>query len=269
LNLPVFAGFAVTFPEKAELRRIPWLNGTGLASPSFYRVLRLGRFTFALGGQMRKFLLLAAAAVALLTAGSLFWAYRASQFVPERYAELIGRDPSAQANASTEMFNRSQRLVNDVKRPGKWQATFTSEQINGYFAVDFEKQFRHALPGEIQDPRVHIGEKTVTLFCRYDGPGGESVLSLELEPFLADRDALGLRLVDARAGSLPLPVGRVREVLSEAAHVAELAVRWVDEDGQPVALIAMPTTKHGRRVELTHLELAGEEIRLGGEIPRR
>jgi hypothetical protein len=218
---------------------------------------------------MRKFLLLSAAAVALITAASLFWAYRASQFVPERYAELIGRDRSAQATASTEMFNRSQRLVNDVKRPGDWRATFTAEQINGYFAVDFEKQFRDLLPGEIQDPRIDIGEKTITLFCRYDGAGGESVLSLELEPFLADRDALGLRLIDARAGSLPLPAGRVREVLSEAAQAAELAVRWVEEEGQPVALIAMPTTKGGRRVELTHLELAGEEIRLAGEIPSK
>lgn len=217
---------------------------------------------------MRKYLLYAALAASLLCGILLLWAYRASQVVPPRYAEILAGDRALQAEASTEMFNRTQRLLNQAKRPGKWQATFTAEQINGYFAIDLVKQFGHALPGEIHDPRVDIGDKTITLFCRYEGSPADAVLSLECEPFLADRDALGLRIVDARAGSLPLPAGRVKAVLAEAARAAELAVRWVEEDGQSVALIAMPTTKQGRRVDLTHLELAGDEVRLAGEIRR-
>lgn len=217
---------------------------------------------------MLKLILYPAAAAALIAAIALIWGYRAAQYVPARYTELLAGDRALQTEASTEMFNRTQRLLNQAKRPGKWKAAFTAEQINGYFAVDLEKQFRDVLPGEIHDPRVDIGDKTITLFCRYEGSPADAVLSLECEPFLADRDALGLRIVDARAGSLPLPTGRVKAVLSEAARAAELAVRWVEEDGQAVALIAMPTTKQGRSVDLTHLELAGDEIRLAGEIRR-
>ncbi len=218
---------------------------------------------------MRRILLFTVAVCAVVAAGTLFWAYRASQFVPDRYEELLRADARRQASASTEMFNRAQRLIHQAKRPGKWRASFTAEQINGYLAVDLEKQFADVLTGEIRDPRVDIGEKTITLFCRYDGVAGESVLSIEFEPFLGERDVLGLRFVDARVGSLPLPSGRVREALSEAAAGAELAVRWVEDADGLVLLIAIPQTKQGREVELTHIELAGNEIRLAGEILRK
>ncbi|MEX2186329.1 MAG: hypothetical protein WD875_06030 [Pirellulales bacterium] len=215
---------------------------------------------------MRRILLYA---VAVLAVGTLYWAYRASQFVPDRYEELLQADARRQATASTEMFNRAQRLIRTAKQPGKWREAFSAEQINGYLAVDLEKQFAEVLSDEIRDPRVHIGDKTITLYCRYKGAAGESVLSIEWEPFLAERDVLGLRLVDARAGSLPLPAGRVRKALSEATAAAELAVRWVDDADGLVALVAIPHTKQGRQVELTHLELADDEIRLAGEIHRK
>lgn len=215
---------------------------------------------------MRRIVLFVVAGCVLVAAGMLLWGYRASQFVPQRYEELLQADASQQAAASTEMFNRAQRLVNQAKRPGKWRASFTAEQINGYLAVDFEKQFTDVLDGRFSEPRLDVGEKSITLFSRYDGATGETVLSLEFEPFLAEGDMLGLRLVDARAGSLPLPAGRIREALSEAAEGAELGVRWVEEADGWVALVAIPPTKQGRHVRLTHLELAGDEIRLAGEI---
>jgi hypothetical protein len=209
-----------------------------------------------------------AAGFAVVTTIVVVWMYRASQYVPQRYERLLLANQSQQAAASTEMFNRAQRLIRDTKWPGKWRASFTADQINGYLAVDLKKQFADVLSGDISDPRVDVGERTITLFCRYAGSVGESVLSIELEPFLAGRDVLGLRLVDARAGSLPLPSGRVREALSQAAAGADLAVRWVDEPEGLVALVTIPPTKQGREVELTHVELAGDEIRLAGEILR-
>jgi hypothetical protein len=218
---------------------------------------------------MRKILLYGVGLLLLVAGIVFFYGYRAAAYVPEKYTALLEANPARQAAASTEMFNRSQRLINQAKKPGKWNAVFTAEQINGYLAVDLIKQFGHMLPGDVHDPRVHIGEKTITFFCRYEGPPTSSVLSIELEPFLDDRRGLALRIVDARAGSLGLPIGRVRALLSEAAREADLSIRWAEEDGQPVALVALPTTKAGHPVELTHLELAGDELRLAGEVKRR
>jgi hypothetical protein len=218
---------------------------------------------------MRKLLLYGVGIALLVTGGIFFYGYRAAAYVPERYVALLEGDPALQAKASTEMFNRSQRLINKTKKLGKWSEVFTAEQINGYLAVDLKKQFGHIMSGDIKDPRVHIGDKTITFFCKYEGPPTSSVLSIELEPFLDDRRELALRIVDARAGALGLPIGRVQALLSEAALDADLSVRWVEEDGQPVAIIALPTTKHGRPIELTHLELTGDELRLAGEIKPR
>jgi hypothetical protein len=230
---------------------------------------------------MRRFLIYGTLFVLLCVGGAAWWAYHAAHTVPLRYQQVLASaDPQRQAAASTEMFNRSQRLLQQTKKPGgAWKAVFTAEQINGFLAVDLPKQLQGAVRQQVQDPRVVIEGDHVTLYCRVEHPNLSAVVSIEVEPFVpAERDTVGLRVVSVNAGSLPLPLGKVQALLAQAASQSSIPLRWSEEDGDPVALITLPTTKQGRQVELETLEVhagsqsgddqTGGEIRLAGRTRR-
>ena len=71
--------------------------------------------------------------------------YVGSQHVPEFYQQAIEADPEEQRIASTEMFNSTAALVRDASREGRWEATFTIEQINGWLAVDLVENYPNLL----------------------------------------------------------------------------------------------------------------------------
>ena len=71
--------------------------------------------------------------------------FLALRYEPKFYREALAVEPEVQEKGSDEMLQRTAALVSNVRKPGKWQARFTAEQINGWLAVDFVKNHREAL----------------------------------------------------------------------------------------------------------------------------
>ena len=128
-----------------------------------------------------------------------FGLYRATKSVPEFYEIALAADPADQKAASSEMFNRSNRLYRQAKERGTWQALFTAEQINGFLAIDLQQKFPELLPGEIRDPRVAIRPGSASLGCRYESSQLSTVLSIETQVYLAGPDVVAVRIEGARA----------------------------------------------------------------------
>ncbi len=80
----------------------------------------------------------------------------ASRHVPEFYARAIQADRGAQRDASAVMLRKTAALVSDVGNEEQWKSLFTSDEINGWLAVDLVENHPHALPSTIADPRVQI-----------------------------------------------------------------------------------------------------------------
>ncbi len=221
---------------------------------------------------MRKWLLVAAAvlAIVLLVAAGVFWsAYRASQQVPEFYRLALEVDPAVQKVGSDQMLQRTTALVSDVKKPGRWQALFTEEQINGWLAVDLVKNHSRALPSTISDPRVSIEPGSMTFACRVRQDRWQSVLSLKVDVYLSSPDTVALRIRKARAGTMPLPLDTVLAQVAEAARRARHRVEWRQVDGDPVALIPLePMNKARVTVEIDTLSLRKGAIYVGGTTKR-
>lgn len=222
--------------------------------------------------KFRRILLLVAT---LLAAGGslfLFGTYRASQHVPEFYERAIHLEPVDQAKAGEELERQVLELHNEARQEGHWEATFTDEQINGWLAVDLPAKFPNSLPPEVRDPRVAIDPQQAQIACRYEGPKAQAVVSLAVDIHLTDEpNVIAVRIRQARAGLLPLPIKQGLDRITTAAREAGIPLRWSQKEGDPVALVTLPLTheQYGKRLlKLKSLELRAGEIYLAGETER-
>ena len=207
--------------------------------------------------------------IATTSAVVLFLLYRASQQEPEFYEQALRIEPSQYEEAGDELEKNVLDLRNEVQQVGRWEATFTDAQINGWLAVDMPKKFPNTLPSTVSDPRVSIIPKLAQLACRYTGSRFSAVVSLGLEIRTTDEpNVVAVRLKRIRAGSVPLPVvEKWKDELEKASLRAELPLKWEQIDGDDVALVTIPTgrsKRSGGRLLLETIELRNGEVYLAG-----
>jgi hypothetical protein len=191
---------------------------------------------------LRRLIGLAALALLIVIAAGLIGAYRASQYVPPFYTEALAFDPVVARQAGDDLERVALDLRNEIVEAGRWEATFTEQQINGWLAVDLEEKFPDLLPSSVREPRVSIIDNQVQVACRYQTERVEAVISLKASIALAEEEnTLAVRIHQARAGAIPIPVKQFLEEVTHAAHENNLDVRWVEQEGDPVALIRLPT----------------------------
>jgi hypothetical protein len=207
----------------------------------------------------------AAVAVAL----ALLSLYLAAQYEPAFYREAVKVDPVQQHEASDQMLQRTTALVSTVGKKDHWEALFTAQQINGWLAVDLVKNHPNALPPMVSAPRVAIDSKQITIACRCDWNGTNSVLSLTVEPYVSEPNVVNLRIVRARAGLLPMPLGQVLDHISAAAHDMHFRLKWLRAGSDPVARLSLPPSDDDPVVQIDTLRLGEGEIYVAGTTLRR
>ena len=92
-------------------------------------------------------------------------------------------EPAALEAGSNRMLQQTTALASAVKKKDAWEALFTSEQINGWLAVDMVKNHPNVLPPMLHDPRVAIDPTGITIACRFEQDSIDTVLSLTVEPY--------------------------------------------------------------------------------------
>ena len=197
--------------------------------------------------------------------------YKASQHVPELYHQALQVDPAAQRQAGDEMFRRATALLSDVKTQDRWEALFTAEQINGWLAVNLPEKHPGTLPKFLGDPRVAIEPDRIMLFARFQKGDFTSVITLTVEPYVPEPNVLALRICRIRAGAVPWRLDKILEAVSEAARREDLHLKWRQADGDPVALISIPSQGDGqdRLVQIEAVQLGEGEIYLSGTTKAR
>lgn len=223
---------------------------------------------------MRKWLLVLGVPVAGLVAIGLIaigLLYLASRKAPDFYKQALVADRKEAEKASDELLERATALASDLEKEGQWEASFSDAQINGWLAVDLERNHPEALPKSISDPRVAITTEALTLAAGFDRGEVKSVLSLTVGVYVPQPNVIALRIRKARAGLLPLPLDSVLQRVSEAASQLNLAVEWRQEEGDPVALVSFPAPRNNENklVQVEELELGDGVVHLSGTTLRR
>ena len=192
--------------------------------------------------------------------------YWGSQRVPEFYRQALAEDPKAAEQASGEMLEQAAALASDIEKGGQWEAVFTAEQINGWLAVDMERNYPDLLPSSLSDPRVAIDPETMWIACRIDRGQLKGVVSMAADAYLARPNVIALRIRHARAGILPLPLDTILDKISEKASQLDLQIEWLQTEGDPVVEITLPPPRdeHDKAIRIEALRLGQGEIYLSG-----
>ena len=218
-------------------------------------------------------LLLAAGAVALVAVFVLWIAFAASRRAPEFYRQALAASPEALAEDGQQFERTALDLHNQLQHDGHWQACLTQEEINGWLATDLPAKFPKALPAGVSQPRIAIDDGQFRVAARYQQDGIDTVLSLSGEAYLtAQPNELALRLDQARAGLVPLPLAQLIDDISAWAARQHLPLRWTEVRGAPVALFRLPAEwddDGNRDFLLDHLELTPGKLLLAGRTHDR
>jgi hypothetical protein len=221
------------------------------------KILRIGAISFA--------------ALLVLALLSLIGGWWGAKQVPEFYQQALEVEPQRHAELGDKLEENLLELRNEASQEGQWQAVFTDEQINGWLASDLPEKFPRALPPEVKEPRVAIEPEVARVGARFKSPQLETVISLAVEVHMTDEpNVLAVRIRQARAGLLPVPLADWLEQVRLAAGESGIPLRWVEQDGDPVALVTIPMEQAGRdhRLLLEQIELRDGELVVGGRTER-
>jgi hypothetical protein len=187
----------------------------------------------------RKVRIAAIGTLAVLAAllGILGGAYYAARQVRPFYIQALASEPAVLEQGSRELESRATALYSDVQQAGRWQAVFTTDQINGWLATQLTANSKDGLPENVREPRVAIARDVLTLGFRTSSGGVETVISVDAAARVTEQGAVAIQLIAVRAGNLPLPVLQLADELADACQKLRLPIRWTRQDGKPVALV--------------------------------
>jgi len=207
-----------------------------------------------------------------VTSGAAFVLYSATRHEPQFYRQALRVEPELQREAGDKLEQSVLELHNSARTEGHWEAVFTEDQINGWLAADLPEKFPHMLPKGTDQPRVSIDPQRIKIACRYQRGKVNTVISFDLSVNLtSEPNTLAVRVSKVRAGALPVPLKRFLAPFTKAGADSDIALRWSQTDGDPVALVTVPHQHEDyahREIYLETIEMRDGEIALAGRTQR-
>jgi hypothetical protein len=206
-------------------------------------------------------------AAAVLVIG-LLCVYRASQQAPAFYQQALRREPAALRDEGQQFERQALALHNQLAGQGEWEVRFTQDEINGWLATELPAKFPRALPPGITDPRIAIVGNELHLAVHYQRGRVDTVISLAGEVSLTNQpNEIAVRIDQARAGLLPVPLGNLIEEIGARAARSDIHLRWTEVKGAPVAVIRLPLGENDdskKHVVLDQLRLSDGQLVIAG-----
>jgi hypothetical protein len=212
-------------------------------------------------------LLIAAVALVMLLLAALGCVYQASRSVPAFYRQALAAPTATQHQSGQRFEQHAMALHNQLYHAGRWEIHFTEDEINGWLAADLPEKFPQALPAGVSGPRISIDGGVVHLAVRYQRGAIDTIVSLAGDACLTDQpNEIAVRIDQARAGLVPVPLARFLHEISERAARANVPLRWTEDKGVPVALVRVPLDADNarRRLTLERVQFAGGELIVAG-----
>lgn len=202
----------------------------------------------------------------LLLEALLFLASRA----PDFYRRPLPWNPAEAAQLSDRFLQKSTLLAGDMRRPGAWHQVFTESEINAWLAVDFPKNYPHALPPGLSEPRVKIETDSLRVAAKARKGLLSGVVTAEVAVHLTEENTVVVVIRKLGLGLLPMPLRPAIERLKELATEAGWEIREMQKDGAPTFVITLPPHRDqkGHIVKLQILRLVDGRVELGGTVSK-
>jgi hypothetical protein len=208
----------------------------------------------------RRSLYLALFLVFLLMCGAVAGLCLLVRYEPGPYVQAAVPAGEPRKKLSDEFLQEFLQLLNILTDAREdWDARFTDEQINSYFAETFISSGleERVLPEAISQPRIVIEPDVIRLAFRYGSGFWSTVVSIDLKPWLAEGEpnVIALQVVGFRAGALPISAQKLFETVSDLGRHNGITIDWYRYEGHPTALLRWHTDLSRPAFELQDLHL--------------
>lgn len=193
--------------------------------------------------------------------------YLSAQSPPRFYRDSLEVPLDTQRLRSQELVRKVNRLNNSLQETEKpWEAVFTMDELNAYFAVEVAKDGSNLFPPEVQEPRITFSNRQADFACRLNQGSVSGVLHLSAGMALTEPNTLKLRLKNVRLGKLPISKSSPAKMLAEAFEKKGYTVTQSDEDGDPTLTVVLNLNyDKKRKIRLDELDFQNGSVRIAGE----
>ena len=204
-----------------------------------------------------------------LCALTIFILLQLAKVEPEFYRQIMQADPQLQKRNGSEMEKKILDLRNSVMIADAWSATFTEDQINGWFAYDLKKKFPDLVPPEVIDPRLVTKEESLTLAFRCVVKPFQGIAIIEADVFMTGVvNQLGIRIKSVHSGKIPLPLAAFADHISTQLAKSGIEIEWNTEEDDPIAIVQLPDSlvkpDAGGYIELQEIKISNGAVSLLG-----
>jgi hypothetical protein len=177
----------------------------------------------------------------------LYSLYLSAQRLPDFYKKSLAVDAEIQQLRNNEMRHKIGNFNNALQKVGEpWQAVFTAEDMNAYFAVELAKEGTNLVPNDIIEPRLAFSNRQVDIACQVTRGSFTGILHLTLGLTLPEPNRLMIRIKNAQLGKLPISKEIPVKFLVQAFEKKSYSVQQGTEAGDPVitVILNMPYGKN-------------------------
>jgi hypothetical protein len=200
-----------------------------------------------------------AACLSLIAAPCILGLAAALLRTPTTYQAIDLPGGTQRRQLSGEFGSKMQRLLDTVNtgENERWSESFTADQMNCYFAEDFERVRPFKLPPGVRAPRITIKPNRLTLAFRYGNERWNSVVTIDLRFWLVAHEAnlVGVELLGLHAGAVPISPQPFLEQIAERARAWNVDLSWYRHEGKLVGLARIQPDRPNPSVVLQRLEL--------------
>lgn len=176
--------------------------------------------------------------VIILAVAGLLWSLaRPPAFYAEEMARTVA--PEVRLEQAKVVEQRTERVVESVKRGTAVVEKYEQEQLNNWLAQEVNTRSRDAIPAQIHDPRIRLGQGEVEIVFRAEDPRTKvkTYVSVLARPEVTPPARLKVEILEVRAGALPLPMDKMLDEISGRLKKRGWNVAVSKSDGHDVVTI--------------------------------
>jgi hypothetical protein len=187
------------------------------------------------------------------------------RYEPAFYASAdADSDPSQTEALARRLLSKASSIHAATGRSGAWDAAISDAEVNAWLAIDLPRNHSRLLPDWLSAPRVAFSPHHVHAGARF-GSGWMSVVGwVDLEVRLRGANQIGLALLDARLGAVPLPRAAILREVARRLTACGLVTDLRRLDDRPLLVVSVPATSAAAAGRLDSFAVADGEVLLAG-----
>ena len=154
-------------------------------------------------------------------------------------------DGPAAERAAARLITKGSALREAIRQGGAWGAVVADEELNAWLATDLPRNHPRLLPGGFSDPRVRFRPHHVEAAIRIGSGLLSTVVWCDLQVALRGVNQVGISVVSASAGAVPLPATPVLAEIGRRLAVAGCVTELRRLDGRMVLVVYIPVPGGG------------------------